>query len=222
MKLLLLIPSYNTGRLLADTVAHALEHWPEVWVVLDGSTDGSEKAVEALQPAHPGLRLIKQPVNRGKGAAICAWCRGGRRRRLHACADDGCRRPASARVDPEVHRARPGAPGGRPARPADLRPRGPACCACAAAASRTRGRRSKRSAGASATRSSACACIPCRRCCARFAAPWFARRFDFDTEVAVRICWQGVPAINVPTHVRYLTAAEGGVSSSATGVTTRC
>jgi hypothetical protein len=40
----------------------------------------------------------------------------------------------------------------------------------------------------------------------------FARRFDFDTEVAVRLCWNGVPAINVPTPVKYLTAAEGGVS----------
>ncbi|HRH95645.1 MAG TPA: glycosyltransferase, partial [Prosthecobacter sp.] len=46
MKLLVLIPSYNTGRLLADTVKHALERWNEVLVVMDGSTDGSETAVE--------------------------------------------------------------------------------------------------------------------------------------------------------------------------------
>jgi glycosyltransferase involved in cell wall biosynthesis len=70
MKLLVLIPSYNTGRLLADTVKHALERWNEVLVVMDGSTDGSEAAVEALQPSHPGLRLIKQPRNQGKGAAV--------------------------------------------------------------------------------------------------------------------------------------------------------
>jgi len=40
----------------------------------------------------------------------------------------------------------------------------------------------------------------------------FMRRFDFDAEAVVRLCWQGVPAVNVDAPVRYLTAAEGGVS----------
>ena len=38
------------------------------------------------------------------------------------------------------------------------------------------------------------------------------RRFDFDPEAAVRLCWRGVPPINLPAPVRYLSAAEGGVS----------
>jgi hypothetical protein len=38
------------------------------------------------------------------------------------------------------------------------------------------------------------------------------RRFDFDVEAAVRLCWCGVPAINVPAPVRYLRPEEGGVS----------
>jgi hypothetical protein len=38
------------------------------------------------------------------------------------------------------------------------------------------------------------------------------RRFDFDPEAAIRLCWSGVEPINVPTKVRYPTAAEGGVS----------
>jgi glycosyltransferase involved in cell wall biosynthesis len=40
----------------------------------------------------------------------------------------------------------------------------------------------------------------------------FARRFDFDPEVAVRLCWRGVPVINVPTPVRYPSKEEGGIS----------
>ena len=40
----------------------------------------------------------------------------------------------------------------------------------------------------------------------------FARRFDFDPEVAVRIAWRGVPLINLKVPVRYLSAQEGGVS----------
>jgi len=37
-------------------------------------------------------------------------------------------------------------------------------------------------------------------------------RMDFDIEIAVRMIWNGCPVVNVPTLVRYLTAAEGGVS----------
>jgi glycosyltransferase involved in cell wall biosynthesis len=38
------------------------------------------------------------------------------------------------------------------------------------------------------------------------------RRFDFDPEAAVRLCWQGVPAVNLAAPVKYLQAHEGGVS----------
>ena len=38
------------------------------------------------------------------------------------------------------------------------------------------------------------------------------RRFDFDPEAAVRLVWRGVAPVNLPAPVRYLSAAEGGVS----------
>ena len=38
------------------------------------------------------------------------------------------------------------------------------------------------------------------------------RRFDFDVEAAVRLCWREVPAINRPAPVRYFRPEEGGVS----------
>jgi hypothetical protein len=38
------------------------------------------------------------------------------------------------------------------------------------------------------------------------------RGFDFEPEAAVRLCWQGVPVVNLAAAVRYLTSAEGGVS----------
>ncbi|HRE87841.1 MAG TPA: glycosyltransferase family 2 protein, partial [Myxococcota bacterium] len=37
-------------------------------------------------------------------------------------------------------------------------------------------------------------------------------RMDFDIEVAVRLAWRRLPIINLPVAVRYLSAAEGGVS----------
>jgi len=35
---------------------------------------------------------------------------------------------------------------------------------------------------------------------------------EFDQELLVRMIWDGIPVINVPTRVRYLSAEEGGVS----------
>lgn len=211
MKLLLLIPSYNTGRLLADTVSHALEYWPDVWVVLDGSTDGSEHAVTELQAAHPGLQLIKQPVNRGKGAAVFRGAEeaaaAGFTHVLTMDAD-GQHPPewipkfiALAQAHPEA--ALLGQPIFGPEAPM-LRVRG------------------RSVSNAWSNLETLCWGIgdslfgmrvyPVQALLRAFRSTWFARRFDFDTEVAVRICWQGVPTISVPTPVRYLTTAEGGVS----------
>ena len=38
------------------------------------------------------------------------------------------------------------------------------------------------------------------------------RRFDFDPEAAVRLCWAGVRPINVSAPVRYFSKDEGGIS----------
>jgi hypothetical protein len=35
---------------------------------------------------------------------------------------------------------------------------------------------------------------------------------EFDLELPVRMVWAGIPVRNLPTRVRYLTKAEGGVS----------
>jgi hypothetical protein len=38
------------------------------------------------------------------------------------------------------------------------------------------------------------------------------RRFDFDPEAAVRMCWAGTKPVNIAAPVRYLDPDEGGVS----------
>jgi len=38
------------------------------------------------------------------------------------------------------------------------------------------------------------------------------RRFDFDPEAVVRLCWEGVQPLNLDAPVRYFRADEGGVS----------
>ncbi|MEO9191072.1 MAG: glycosyltransferase family 2 protein, partial [Acetobacteraceae bacterium] len=67
---LVVIPSYNTGARLLQTVRDARLAWNPVWVVVDGSTDGSDAAVQRLAATDDGLRVLTLPENRGKGAAI--------------------------------------------------------------------------------------------------------------------------------------------------------
>jgi glycosyltransferase involved in cell wall biosynthesis len=54
---LVLIPSYNPGPKVFDTVRAALEQWTPVWVVVDGSTDGSAAALQEMAASQPGLRV---------------------------------------------------------------------------------------------------------------------------------------------------------------------
>lgn len=44
------------------------------------------------------------------------------------------------------------------------------------------------------------------------AVPVRGDRMDFDIEIAVRMVWAGTPTVNLPVHVRYLAAEEGGRS----------
>jgi len=47
---------------------------------------------------------------------------------------------------------------------------------------------------------------------AAFGQTPFARGFDFDPEIAVRLAWLGCRPVRVPVEVRYLATEEGGVS----------
>ena len=69
---LVLIPSYNPGRKVFETVHGARQHWNPVWVVVDGSTDGTGEALQAMAQKDPGLRVLVQPKNSGKGSAVLA------------------------------------------------------------------------------------------------------------------------------------------------------
>ena len=61
---LVIIPSYNTGSvLLQRTVLEAAVSWSPVWVVIDGSTDGSDAALDD----QAGIRVLRRARNGGKG-----------------------------------------------------------------------------------------------------------------------------------------------------------
>ena len=69
---LVLIPSYNPGPGVLATVRAARAQWTPVWVVVDGSSDGTAEQLQALAATDDGLRVIVLPQNRGKGAAVLA------------------------------------------------------------------------------------------------------------------------------------------------------
>ncbi len=65
-----LIPSYNTGARLFETIAGVRQRGLPVVVVIDGSTDGTADAVTRMAADDPALFVRVLPVNQGKGAAV--------------------------------------------------------------------------------------------------------------------------------------------------------
>ena len=72
----LIIPAYNEGERLGATLDRVLAYvaaqgWDaEVLVVNDGSRDQTADLVRSRAQAHPQLRLIENPGNRGKGYSV--------------------------------------------------------------------------------------------------------------------------------------------------------
>jgi hypothetical protein len=208
---LVLIPSYNPGAKVCDAVHAARAHWTPVWVVVDGSNDGSGERLQAMAADDHGLHVIVLPENRGKGAAVLEGiCQAGAAGFTHALTmDSDGQHPAD--LIPEFMRASRQAPAamvlGCPVFDADA-PR-----------LRVNGRKVSNAwanletlwagIGDSLYGFRVYPIAPLARIMAKHR--WM-RRFDFDPEAAVRLSWAGVPAINLPAPVRYFRADEGGVS----------
>lgn len=211
MKPCVLIPSYNSGPLLRPTVAGALAVWKDVFVVIDGSTDGSDADLESLADKYSGLRVHRLPVNRGKGAAVLAGIALAQAEGFtHALAmDSDGQHPANhIRRFMETGKAYP-----------EALVLGVPVFDASAPALRVNGRKisnwwANLETGWWGIHDSlfGMRLYPIAPLIEAFSNTSFARRFDFDPEVAVRLCWRGVPVINLKTPVRYLTAEEGGVS----------
>ncbi len=207
---LVLIPSYNTGPRLVTTVVEALRAWPSVWVVVDGSTDGSDTVLDPLTAEHDGLRVLRLPRNGGKGAAISHGLIAARAAGFtHALAmdADGQHPAGSIAAFMAASASQP-----------DAMILGVPEFDASAPALRVRGRRisnwwaNLESSGSIGDSLFGFRVYPIEPLIAVMAATRWMRRFDFDAEAAVRLCWRGVPAVNLPAPVRYFAAADGGVS----------
>ncbi len=205
-----IIPSYNAGRLLVETVRQALAVWAPVWVVIDGSTDGSASSLEELV-ATGGLTVIVRRRNGGKGAAVFdALQRADRSGFSHALVmdSDGQHGPECIAPFMALSASCPDAMVlGRPIFGPD------------APIARVYGRRlSNFWVGVETLWAGIGDSLfgfrvyPVRPLLDAMTHTRWMRRFDFDAEAVVRLCWIGVQPINVDVPVRYRTADEGGVS----------
>lgn len=72
MKLSVVIPVYNEAATIAELISrvHAVDVSKQIIVVDDGSTDGTRDVLEGLKGRYENMRVLLQPRNRGKGAAL--------------------------------------------------------------------------------------------------------------------------------------------------------
>jgi len=72
MKLSVVIPVYNEAATIAELISrvHAVDVPKQIIVVDDGSTDGTRDVLEGLKGRYENVRVLLQPRNRGKGAAL--------------------------------------------------------------------------------------------------------------------------------------------------------
>ena len=208
---IVLIPSYNPGPKVYQTVRAARQYWNPVWVVIDGSTDGSEVTLQAMAQEDTGLRVIHLPRNKGKGAAV-----------LHGL--------NLANAEGYTHALTMDSDGQHPA---DLIPAfmaesikqpnamilGMPIFDASAPNLRVQGRKLSNwwanvetlwaGIGDSLFGFRIYPIAPLIKVM-RY-QPWM-RHFDFDPEAAIRLSWRGVKVVNLPAPVLYFRTDEGGVS----------
>ena len=208
---LVLMPSYNSGTQLVAAVNAALAQWTPVWVVIDGSTDGTADEARRMAEDNPHLKVIARERNGGKGAAVLTGVEAALEAGFtHVLTMDADGQHPASHI-PEFMAASLSAPAalvlGRPV----FGPEVPL--------ERLHGRKLSvvlarweilgpgiddplfgfRVYPAAPLRRALCST---RR----------ARGFDFDPEIAVRLVWSGTPTLNLPAPCRYVAKRDGGVS----------
>jgi glycosyltransferase involved in cell wall biosynthesis len=208
---LVLIPSYNAGAKVLETVQSALQHWAPVWVVVDGSTDGTGDQLRQMALNKPQLKVMVLEKNQGKGAAVMHGLTQAQAAGFtHALTmDSDGQHPAY--LIPSFMQA-------SQARPSHMI-LGKPVFDSSAPALRVQGRKISNAwanletlwmgIGDSLYGFRVYPVAPLLKIMRR---QLWMRRFDFDIEAAVRLCWAGVWPINIDAPVKYLTAEEGGVS----------
>jgi glycosyltransferase involved in cell wall biosynthesis len=211
VQVVVLIPSYNTGPVLEKVVTETLAEYPHVKLLIDGSNDGSFEALKQLESKYPHFELIHYPENSGKGATIF----NGAQKALedgytHAISMDADGQHPASYIGQLVETAK--------SNPNELIMGNPVFDETIPEI-RLQGR--KLTIAMTDFESAwvglgdtlyGFRCYPLKGMLAAFERTHFARGYDFDPEIAVRMFWAGHNPVQVSIPVRYLSKAEGGVS----------
>ena len=206
-----LIPSYNTGARLFQTVATIRQQGHPVWVVIDGSTDGTGDELSRIAATDPDLQVFVLPRNQGKGAAVLHALRIADTQGVtHVVTVDADGQHCAEDIDTFI---------GLSKLHPDAMILGVPIFDASAPAVRVFGHRIAHVLANLASLRLGIGnslfgfrVYPVRPLLAVFGETRWMRRFDFDSEAAIRLSWRGVPIVNVPTPVRYFQRGDGGVS----------
>lgn len=208
---LVLLPSYNSGPMLLRVAEEVAKRWLPVWIVVDASTDGSGHALDPLLQNNPHMRRLVLPENSGKGGAVLAGMKAAREAGFtHALVMDADGQHSADAVAPFLERSR---------REPDAMILGEPVFGADAPAERVKGRRVGNWWANLATLWGGIhdslfgfRVYPIADSVEILESIRTARRFDFDTELAVRLYWRGVRPINIPVPVLYPPREAGGTT----------
>lgn len=199
----ILIPVYNHGTAITAVLDALRTQQLPCLLIDDGSDEGCAGVLDRLAAAEPDwIHLLRLPQNQGKGAAMLAGFRwAGAQGYSHALQidADGQHDASQASAMVAAARAAPQAIINGVPEYDDSVPRG-----------RLYGRYITHvwvwiNTGSLAIRDSMCGfrVYPLAATLSLIAREAIGRRMDFDTDIIVRLFWQGVPVINRPTRVHY-------------------
>lgn len=203
-----LVPVYNHGRTVTGIVAALAIHGLPVFIVDDGSNHDTQQALAEVARRYPLVRLLRLPANRGKGAAVIRAMR-------------------EARAAGHTHGLQIDADGqhdtGAVAHFLEAAAAEPEALVLGVPGYDTTVPRLRLYARylthvwvwietlSFDIRDSMCGfrVYPLESTCRLIDSVAVAERMAFDTEIAVRLAWRGVPLVNIPIRVTY---PAGGVS----------
>jgi glycosyltransferase involved in cell wall biosynthesis len=206
-----LVPCYNPGPKIIQTIRSIREKWSPVWVVVDASTDGSTELLQAEAAKDERLKIIVQPINVGKGGTVlCGITAALSSGYTHALTMDADGQHPVELITYFMQRSQ--------AEPMSLILGKPVFDASAPAL-RVNGRKVSNSWANLETLGMGVGdslygfrVYPMHALQAVMQENRWMRRFDFDPEAAVRLCWAGLKPVNIDAPVKYFNADEGGIS----------
>lgn len=203
-----LVPIYNHGATVGAVLRAVAALGLPCLVVDDGSDRGTRDVVTGLARELRGVAVERLPENRGRGAALRHGYRAAHARGFTHVVQldaDGQHDPADVLRFVAAARRRP-----------DALVIGVPIFDATAPRSRLYGRRLSVFWVHVETLSRAipdplCGfrCLPLAPTVELLARTPLGDRMEFDVEILVRLCWQGLPVVTVPTRVRYF---PGGLS----------